>query len=159
MTLLIVALMALGLLLVVSEIFVPGGVLGTIGVLFMLGAVGLCYLATRDVGLASLLFLFSIAVSVTILIIGFKVLPRTPVGRQLFLSGAQQRSSETVGDIPTAEELVGKEGTAESVLRPSGTAMIEGRRLDVISDGEYIVPGAKVRVVEVDGLMIRVTQV
>jgi len=50
--------------------------------------------------------------------------------------------------------LLGRTGTALSTLRPSGTAMIDGRRCDVVTDGEFIDRDAAVRVIEVDGTRI-----
>ena len=38
-----------------------------------------------------------------------------------------------------------------SALRPAGIADIGGARVDVVSDGEFIEPGAAVQVVRVDG--------
>ena len=40
------------------------------------------------------------------------------------------------------------------MLRPSGTALIDGERLDVVSEGDFVEPGQKVRVVKVEGLRI-----
>ncbi|MDR4496923.1 MAG: hypothetical protein MRK02_03215 [Candidatus Scalindua sp.] len=42
-----------------------------------------------------------------------------------------------------AQELLSAEGVAVTTLRPSGTASINGKRVDVISEGEMIskIPG------------------
>ena len=50
--------------------------------------------------------------------------------------------------------FVGKEGETTTVLRPSGMADVEGIRLNVVSEGEYIPNGTKVRVVRVDGARV-----
>ena len=47
--------------------------------------------------------------------------------------------------------LVGHEGVAEAPLRPAGLARIDGRRVDVVTRGELIDPGERVRVLEVKG--------
>ena len=41
--------------------------------------------------------------------------------------------------------------TVESALRPTGIARIDGRRVDVVTRGEQLEPGTRVRVVEVSG--------
>jgi membrane-bound serine protease (ClpP class) len=46
-----------------------------------------------------------------------------------------------------------------SVLRPAGIAMIEGARVDVVSDGEMIEAGARIQVMRVDGNRIVVRRV
>ena len=48
-------------------------------------------------------------------------------------------------------ELVGVEGKVESPCKPAGMARLGGRRVDVVTRGEWIVPGTPVRVVEVRG--------
>lgn len=47
--------------------------------------------------------------------------------------------------------LLDKEGTASSELRPAGVAEIEGQRVDVVTQGEMIAEGDRVRVAEVEG--------
>jgi len=54
--------------------------------------------------------------------------------------------------------LKGKQGIAITDLRPSGTADFEGKDYDVISEGRYIVKGAKLKVVKVQGSKIIVKQ-
>jgi membrane-bound serine protease (ClpP class) len=48
---------------------------------------------------------------------------------------------------------------ARSALRPSGIAEIEGRRVDVVSEGGMIPPESAVQVVAVDGTKIVVRKV
>lgn len=55
-------------------------------------------------------------------------------------------------------QLVGQMGTAATVLRPSGKARIEGRLVDVVSDGPFVETGAQVEVVRVAGNKIVVRQ-
>ena len=47
--------------------------------------------------------------------------------------------------------MLGAEGVAETELRPSGIARLNGRRSDVVADGEFIPQGTRVRVIEVSG--------
>jgi len=49
------------------------------------------------------------------------------------------------------DHLVGKVGTAQSILRPSGVADFDGHRVHVLTDGEFIEKGTRVKVIEVDG--------
>lgn len=43
------------------------------------------------------------------------------------------------------ERYVGKTGVTTTVLRPSGIARIEGERVDVITDGEFVEKGVEIR--------------
>jgi len=53
---------------------------------------------------------------------------------------------------------VGKRGKALTILRPSGTADIEGRRLDVVTSGEFIEAGRGVEVILVEGTRVVVRE-
>ena len=54
---------------------------------------------------------------------------------------------------------VGDWGRTESLLRPAGRASFAGRSLDVVSDGTYVDAGAQVRVIEITGNIVRVTEI
>lgn len=47
--------------------------------------------------------------------------------------------------------LVGREGTALTKLRPAGIAVIDGKRVDVVADGEFIEANSPIRVVGIEG--------
>jgi membrane-bound serine protease (ClpP class) len=64
-------------------------------------------------------------------------------------------SQGTVGEIGTERpELVGQTGTALSHLRPSGSAVINGQRVDVVTEGSMIEKGSDIKVVAVEGLRV-----
>jgi len=100
----------------------------------------------------------TIGVVVTMMV-AWKILPRTAVGRKLLLSekvefGPLERAAEQ-----ERQSLIGRTGTAETPLRPAGRGEIDGRRWDVVSDGSYIEAGESFRVVRVEGPRIVVTGV
>ena len=51
-------------------------------------------------------------------------------------------------------DLRGRTGTAASFLRPAGIASIDGRRIDVLTEGEFIAQGTPVEVTRVEGARI-----
>jgi membrane-bound serine protease (ClpP class) len=53
---------------------------------------------------------------------------------------------------------MGREGKSVTDLRPGGTAIIDDKRLDVVSRGEYIEKGSNLIVVEVTGNQIIVRE-
>ena len=68
-------------------------------------------------------------------------------------------SQAVSGDIGTERpELLERTGTALTTLRPAGTALIEGKRVDVVTEGQLIERGAAVRVVAVEGLRVVVRE-
>jgi membrane-bound serine protease (ClpP class) len=44
-------------------------------------------------------------------------------------------------------------------LRPSGTAVINGKRVDVVTEGAFIEPGQSIKVVAIEGLRVVVRAV
>jgi membrane-bound serine protease (ClpP class) len=80
-----------------------------------------------------------------------RFLPRLPFGRRLILETGLP-AGEGYASAPERDRgRLGKHGTALSPLRPAGIADIEGERVDVVSDGELIEPGAQIVVTRVDG--------
>lgn len=88
-----------------------------------------------------------------------KYLPKSPVLKRLILS--TEITSEE-GGMPTdlkRTELVGRYGVAMTPLRPSGKIELDGRTLDVVTEGDSVDKGAAVQVVKVDGPSIVVAPV
>ena len=56
------------------------------------------------------------------------------------------------------KDLNGKVRVAENLLRPTGILELDGDRMDVVTEGDFIEAGAKIRVVRVDGNRIVVEE-
>jgi membrane-bound serine protease (ClpP class) len=56
-------------------------------------------------------------------------------------------------------DLLGQSGFATSLLRPAGVATIDGRRVDVLTEGEFVSAGSPVIVTRVEGARIFVDPV
>jgi membrane-bound serine protease (ClpP class) len=64
-------------------------------------------------------------------------------------------SHSTVGELGVERpDLLQQTGTALTQLRPSGTALINGKRVDVVTEGGLIEKGTPVKVVAVEGLRV-----
>jgi membrane-bound serine protease (ClpP class) len=50
--------------------------------------------------------------------------------------------------------LVGRSGFATSYLRPAGVASVDGKRVDVLTEGDFVPAGSPVRVSRVEGARI-----
>ena len=77
-----------------------------------------------------------------------KLFPKSPWGKRIILSGD---AAGWDGFDPSQAELLGKEGTSRTPLHPGGIAMIEGRRVDVVTRGEMIPANQQIRVLQVEG--------
>lgn len=82
-----------------------------------------------------------------VLIIGFKMLEISPLSLKKKLSA----SEGVVSQSPDLKNYLDCTGHSLSTLRPSGTALIDGVRLDVVTDGEFIEADAPLRVCKVTG--------
>ena len=161
-------LFVLGLIFLALEIFViPGfGVFGVTGILLTLGSLVVASMTFRgfstDATLASTgQALGQLAIAIAgVIVFGAtlgKLLPRIPLFNSMLLAppGAGLTASDGVRLSPHLEapnaELVGRMGQATTVLRPAGKAQIDGRYLDVVSDGPFVPVGAAVEVIRVEG--------
>jgi membrane-bound serine protease (ClpP class) len=63
-------------------------------------------------------------------------------------------------DLPAAEAAIraGRTGTAVTLLRPSGKAKIDGEVYDVVTQGDFIPKGSRIRVLKISGTRIIVTR-
>lgn len=147
---LFVTFLIVGILLLAIEIIVPGGVLGALAVISLIGAVVTGFLAFGPQGGMVAAFAVLIAGTV-ILMLWIKVFPKTAVGRVLTLRPDARgwKSADA-----SQESLVGRDGVAQTRLRPGGIAVIDGRRTDVVCDTGFIESGARVKVVRVEGSRI-----
>ena len=157
-------LVGAGVILLAIELFVtPGfGVIGVLGLAALLGGLGLSLVGTgatwgvilTAIGRVAVSLLLAIGASLVLL----RFLPRLPIGRRLVLE-TELTAREGFASAPETDRAwLGKRGTTASTLRPAGIADIEGERVDVVSDGEFIDPGEPITVVRVDGNRIVVRQ-
>ncbi|HEX6989098.1 MAG TPA: nodulation protein NfeD [Bacillota bacterium] len=151
----VVILFLVGVVLLAVEVFMPGfGVFGIAG----LGAMLLSVFLTAPSAADAVRSLFA-AVG-TSLILGF-ILVRYAGARGLWsrLALGERLSGEQGYVAPSyPRELVGRTGRAVTTLRPAGTAVIDGRRWDVVTEGSFIKAGSLVRVIAVEGVRIVVTE-
>ena len=142
----IITLLALGILLLLIEIVVPGGVIGVIGILLIISGVVLGAMENAWLGLGLLS---------GVVVFGFfaflawvKFFPKTPVGKKMFLD-KDAKDWQSYED--SNKKLIGLTGISHTDLRPSGLVIIDGKRIDVITEGELIDKGESVKVTKVEG--------
>jgi membrane-bound serine protease (ClpP class) len=151
-----ILLLALGLAFVIAEVLIPSfGALSILATLAILGAIALAF---REGTHAGLRFLVAVALSLPATILfALKVLPRSPFGRRMVSRGLSFESVPTTD--PRDALPLGTEGEIEAACRPAGMARLAGRRVDVVTRGEWIEAGERVRVAEVEGNRVVVVRV
>lgn len=129
-----VALQLLGVIVVIAEVIVPsGGILAIVACGVFAYSL---YIVFTDIStFAGGIFLIADVICIPVLIIvGLKLLAKSPVTLRKTLSKEEGVTSQS----PSLESYLGKEGITVTNLRPSGVAIIDDQRVDVISRGEYI---------------------
>lgn len=148
MSTMVITLFVLGLIFLGFEVIVPGAILGIAGGLFLVAGVGVAWfehgassgLAAAGVGVAAV---------GALLFIEFFVLPRTRIGRRMFLDKAISGTSQPPV-ASRADEVVGREAVALTALAPTGLVDIGGRRYEARCDSGFAAQGARLRVVRVE---------
>lgn len=145
----IIILTVLGLVLVLAEMFLPGMILGLVGVALLIGAITVGYMQHGPLEGTLILAAIGIA-SILMFITWMKFFQKTSVGRGLMLN-TQLPSGN---DLPPTTTLIGKSGVTTTDLRPTGRAFIDNVRYDVQADTGYIASGEPVSVVLAEGSRI-----
>ncbi|KAA3608059.1 MAG: hypothetical protein DWQ01_13360 [Planctomycetota bacterium] len=139
-------LILIGFGLVLAEVFFPSlGVLSILAGISIIASVILAFQESNPFGIAILTVAVA-GVPVTVFL-AFRVFPRTPVGRRMVNPGFNWKAEERAAVQHRAAQFVGRSGVAESPLRPAGIADFAGERLDVVTRGEHVDPGTRVRAV------------
>ena len=155
----IIISVVIGVALLIVEIFMPGfGVPGIAG--FALLAASVYFTWTRHgVNAALGLAAGELAISGLAIYLSLRSASKGRLSKSpLILKGGLTRKE---GFISTDEydSYKGKTGTTITVLRPAGIAEVEGERLNVVSEGEFIQKGATILIKEVEGARILVEEV
>lgn len=149
-----VVLQIAGILVIIAEIVIPsGGLLSLIAI----GLIGysLYFVFTVMSQPIALTFIAADIILIPAAIyIGLKLLVKSPATLNKTLS----RQSGVVSQSPELEKYLGKTGESVTDLRPSGTAVIEGKRLDVVTRGEYLEKSSEIIVLSVTGNQIIVAK-
>jgi len=155
-----------GVILLLVEIFViPGfGIAGFSGIILMLAALflslmsGVPYFDMDMISSALLQLTASIVLAIIGMITLARFLPKFKSFNRLILND-EEKAVEGYMSNPDFKTLVGAEGITLTPLRLSGTASIDGKRVDVVSDGDYINKGVKVKVIFTEGMRVVVKEI
>lgn len=151
-----VLLFIIGAVLVVAELFLPGGIAGILGFSALAGSI---LLAGDNVKWMGVSLVIAMAISITAMILMVKVFgKKMKFFKKMILNDATNTESGYVSNV-NRSELLGKTGITKTPFRPSGTMMMEKERIDAVSEGGFIAPGKEVVVVKVEGARIVVREI
>ena len=149
--------LVLGLVFVTIELFTPGfGVPGITGLVLLFAGV----IVGSDSVLEGIVLTIVIVLLLCLL---FTIAVRSASSGALAKSPLVLKESTAKQDGFTSGEdlgyFLGREGVVTSMLRPVGSADFDGVKLEVLSEGEIIEAGVKVKVVKVEGRKLVVRMV
>lgn len=150
----ILILFGVGLVLLAAEVFVPGGILGVFAGLALVGAVIMAFL-DLGAGAGWITLVSALATVGLLLYFELAVLPKTKLGRRLFLRASVGGTSQAA---PAQPEVVGKAAEAITTLAPTGYVVVEGRRYEAFSQSGLVPKGTTLRVVGLDNFRLIVTK-
>ena len=170
-----VVVFIVGIGLLAAEIFViPGfGVAGVAGIALVVIALSMALMGmpvgvawdTGAVNSALTAVMLSLLGSMAAMLVLMRFLPQGRLGRWLVLQTTlgtddTATSDESWQSAPSEwAQYVGMTGVAATDLRPSGKVRIDGKLVDVVSQGEIVDKGDPVVVIEVEGVRVVVARV
>lgn len=148
-------LFIIGAILIFIEIFIPSmiaGIIGLIAITFSIIFSGVSLIVTS----------YAVAIALLIVIIGTVVMvkffgKRLSVLNRMVLNDSTDTEQGYVSNV-NRTELLEREAVTVTPLRPSGVAMLDGERLDVVSEGSFIDIDKKVIIIKVEGSRIVVRE-
>ncbi|MDD5759321.1 MAG: NfeD family protein [Desulfobulbaceae bacterium] len=147
-------LQLVGVLVVIAEIILPSAGLLSLLAISIFGYS--LFLVFTDISIvAGIAFVIADLIMLpSLLIVGIKMLANSPVTLRTELSSKHGVTSQA----PELSRYLGMHGEAITDLRPSGMAKIDGKRIDVVTGGEYIERESKLIVLAVSANQIVVAK-
>ncbi|WP_370642266.1 NfeD family protein [Virgibacillus salidurans] len=150
-----IVLLIIGIALIIAEFFVPGGIVGVLGALAVVGSL---LMSGYDLGHMSMSIGIAFLVAVIAAVILFRRIGMDKgVFRHIILKD-QTTTEQGYVSSQNRLELIGMEGIAVTPLRPSGAGEFGDERLDVISEGSFIDKDKQIKIVKVEGVRIVVIE-
>ena len=153
----IIVCMLVGVVLLLVEVFMPGfGIPGISG----------CALLGAGIIMTWIQFGAKVGLGVTVVVLALLAI-LISIAMRSVAKGKLGKSEFVLNDDMSTERegkddmlsLIGEVGEVSTVLRPVGVAEFECGRLNVMTEGEYIERGAKVKITRVDGTNVFVKKV
>ncbi|HXL03718.1 MAG: nodulation protein NfeD [Firmicutes bacterium] len=145
----VIGLFILGFALLLIEVFIiPGfGVTGISGIIAIFASLVLSF---RNIREASFAISFAMIISFLVIIVMAKRLGKSKTFGKLVLSTTEHTDDGYVA-TPARHDYVGKVGRTLTFMRPSGTVIVDGERIDAVTEGDFLGEGCEVEVIKVEG--------
>lgn len=155
-----IILFVFGVVMLLVEIFViPGfGIVGTVGIIAIVASLYLSlvgrFMPTTDFVSGAKVLAIAFISSFVIILVALRFLPKFTPFQRLVLDTTEAEGAGYRSSPAEYSSLLGKEGVAITMLRPAGTAIIEGEKVSVVTEGDFIEKDSRIRVLKVEGYRI-----
>ena len=144
--------------LIVAEVFVPSGGLISIGALAcIIGGIVIFFIHSTTAGWIGVII--AVVMIPTILIIAYRIFPRTRFGKSVTLTPPQREAGDAIADTEKLKELLGAVGQVLTPLRPVGMCDFSGQRVECVAESGYVGKGKKVKVIRVQSTQLTVREI
>lgn len=145
-----------GLVLLMVEAMFPGfGIAGVSGIIIVIVSI----VMISDNVIQGLLILIGTAAFAAMLLIALIKLGWAKKYLKFFVLNTEQKNEEGYISNNKYTNYIGKSGTVITPLRSAGTVMIDGVKLDAVSEGEFISKDVVVEVLRIEGSSIFVREI
>ena len=143
-------LQLVGVVVIIAEIILPSGGILSIAALGVFGYSLFIVFNEISIPIGFSFVAADLILIPVLVILGLKLLARSPATLRKSLARKEGGSSQS----SELESYVGRQGNALTDLRPAGIAVINGKRVDVVTRGEYLEKDSAIMVTAVTGNQI-----
>ncbi|WP_054026959.1 NfeD family protein [Bacillus sp. FJAT-28004] len=151
-----VVLFVIGIALLIIEVFVPSfGILGLLGSAALVAGV---VTAASDPMTAFISIVIALVVAVILIVIFVRMNKSRGIWNK-FILREKLTTEQGFVSADMKDSLLGMQGTTITPLRPAGTIVIDDKRIDVVTSGEFIDSNRMVIVIKAEGTWVVVKEV
>lgn len=146
----------IGFILILVEFFVPGGIVGFIGLALVVVSLLLAGESVTHMA-------FSIIIAMFVALLGMVIImkffgKKMHVFNKLVLKDATSTDEGYVSN-ENRYDLLDQQATTLTAMRPAGVVLVKGERIDAVSEGSFIEKGKTVQIIKVEGSRIVVREI
>ena len=141
--------------LLIAEVFIPsGGIISVCSMACLIGGIAIFFKHSIVTGWIGIVI--AIIMIPTIVIIAYKIFPKTKFGKSVSLAPSERQKGDAVPDSQQLQDMVGAVGTVISKMRPVGMCDFDGKRLECVAESGYIDKRKKVEIIHVQATQLTV---
>ncbi len=141
---------AAGMAFLMLEAYVVSGS-GFAGVLGICAIFGSVFLLSSSLQTGILTVTVAVILTILIMVVSYRFMAKKKIIHRFVLRDRTDTESGYTSPNMDNEKYLGAEGVTLTKLRPAGEMRIGEERVDVVSEGDFIDAGVKVRVIAIDG--------